>query len=296
MRYVGNVVIDRLAEALADDETLVEIQIRLAGAQRHEVSVFVVLFPVKIGAEALLGTGNGHIAVVAVYRLIFEAYHGVFVNKRHAGLECLKVVSPGLELSRAVGKLLCAGSKFAFAAFERLLSGCEILLALRKLLFGLGQLLLSGCKLCLAGFKLLQAVFVLLEHSLALCHHVLNIGREIGHVCRDGKAQALGNRCDLADKPCLRAVKAGQLCDAAVAEFDIGVQQRHERLDLSKKRLALVVGVGVRVDHRLTCRDLCAPFLKRLFAGGIVFVALRERGLALVIVFIALSKSSLASL
>lgn len=106
------------------------------------------------------------------------------------------------------------------------------------------------------------------------------------------KRSAIG--ATLPTKPCLRAVKAGQLCDAAVAEFDIGVQQRHERLDLSKKRLAFVVGVGVRVDHRLTCRDLCAPFLKRLFAGGIVFVALRERGLALVIVFIALSKSSLA--
>ena len=65
VRYVGNVVIDRLAEALADNKALVKIQIRLAGAQRHEVTVFVVLFPVKVGAEALLGTGNSHIAVVA---------------------------------------------------------------------------------------------------------------------------------------------------------------------------------------------------------------------------------------
>ena len=87
----------------ADDEALVKIRIRLAVAQSYKLAVFIVLVPVEILAEALLGAGNGHIAVMAVYGLAFEAGHGVFVDKSHTALEGLEVGLARGQLSRAGG-------------------------------------------------------------------------------------------------------------------------------------------------------------------------------------------------
>lgn len=159
IRYVGDVVVNRFAEALADHEALVKIEVRLAVAKRYEVSVFIVLLPVEVGAEALLGTGNGHLAVVAVDGLVFIADHGVLVDESHAGFKGLEVVLARGELSRALCELLCAGSELLLAVFKSLLSGLIILIALlvgslalviilialskRRLPFVIG--LLTGC-------------------------------------------------------------------------------------------------------------------------------------------------------
>ena len=230
---------------------------------------------------------------MAVDGLVFIADHGVLVDESHAGFKGLEVVLARGELSRALCELLCAGSELLLAVFKRLLALRKILFALRQLLFGLGQLLFAGCELGLTGFKLRQTVLILLEHRLTLGDHVLNIYREVGDVCGNGKPHALCKRSDLSCKPCLRTVKAGQLCDASVAELDIGVQKRHERLDLRKKRLALIISVGVLVDHLLTLGDLLTSLLKSLLSGLIILIALLEGSLALVIILIALSKRRL---
>ena len=138
-------VVNRFAEALADHEALVKIEVRLAVAKRYEVSVFIVLLPVEVGAEALLGTGNGHLAVVAVDGLVFIADHGVLVDESHAGFKGLEVVLARGELSRALCELLCAGSELLLAVFKRLIALVIILIALskRRLPFVIG--LLTGC-------------------------------------------------------------------------------------------------------------------------------------------------------
>ena len=135
IRYVGDVVVNRFAEALADHEALVKIEVRLAVAKRYEVSVFIVLLPVEVGAEALLGTGNGHLAVVAVDGLVFIADHGVLVDH---------LLTLG-DLLTSLLKSLLSGLIILIALLEGSLALVIILIALskRRLPFVIG--LLTGC-------------------------------------------------------------------------------------------------------------------------------------------------------
>ena len=177
------------------------------------------------------------------------------------------------KLSLAVGKLTLRHSKLVCAC-------CEVLAACRELCLACRELLLGLCKLLLAGCELRKAVFIGFELSLAVGDHLVDVCREVCYICGNVQTHVGRDGTDNGNKPHLRAVKAGQLCDGAVAELDVLVEIRQQRLDLRELFLAFVISLGVGVDSSLA---LCELFLA-CFIGCIAlcksFLACCEGSLA----------------
>ncbi|CCX72196.1 unknown [Firmicutes bacterium CAG:555] len=227
---------------------------------------------------------------MAVNGLILIAGHGVLVNECHAVFKLL-------ERSLAVGKLCRTGCKLLFACLELICACGKLLLGGLELCFALGKLLLACCKLSLCGLESLlalcdlllaglercQTVLILLELSLAVSDHLLHVFGEVGDILGDGQTGLLGEGTNLAHEPCLSGVKAGNLCNGAVTELDIGIEQRHERLDLGEHCLAFIVSLGIGIDELLTLCDLLLAGLKFLLALFVLGIALCQGLLALLI-------------
>ena len=247
---------------------------KLAVALNLDFAVFVEYPNAEIVTEEFLQAGNGLLAAAG--------------GAGNHGFE--KLLHACCELTLAVfvyGKLLIAVSELCAAC-------CEVLLALSELLFSVLECLFTGSDLCFAGCdclfslcELSKTVFILLELSFAVSYHVLHELGEVGYILGNFDAEVACNGANDLYKPCLSITEAGQSGEIAVAELDILVNIRHERLDLRKLFLAFIVSLGVVGDLLLTgfisllalCKCLLALF-ELLLAGVILLVAVGKLALA----------------
>ena len=241
----------------------------------------------EVVTEQLLQAGNGLLAAAG------GAGDHLIKKQLHSCCQLLLAALVNLELLVAVCKLVLACRKLLLARCELLLGVGELLLACCDLLLSVSKLCLACCDGLLSLGELCNTVFILLELSLAFSYHLVHECGEIGNVIGDGDAE-LG--CDGTNglyEPCLSVVKAGQLCDGAVTEFNILIEVGHEGLDLCELFLAFVVGLGVVSDLLLTGLVFLLACFEGLYAFCVCLLGILEGLLACVVLFVACIEGAL---
>ena len=118
---------------------------------------------------------------------------------------------------------------------------------------------------------------------MAFGDHVLDVGREVRHIARNGQSHLGCDRTNNRHEPCLCSSKAGPVAGAgiAVTPCNVLIHIRHQGVDLLEHRLALVVGFGVRFDHGLAFCVLPLALFQFGYARvivGLTFGQLRSGG------------------